>query len=143
VTRVVWTGPARDDLREIRAYITQDSARYARVVVERLVAAVRRLREYPLSGRVVPELARPTFREVIEGAYRIVYRVTPRPHPDPRGRARRPPLPASRAWPVRVIRGGQLTFVEADRATGIMVRRLSAVVRHAHRRALGHSDAAA
>jgi addiction module RelE/StbE family toxin len=77
VTRVVWTRPARDDLREIRAYIAQDSERYARVVVARLVAAVRRLREYPLSGRVVPELARPTVREVIEGAYRIVYRVTP------------------------------------------------------------------
>jgi addiction module RelE/StbE family toxin len=77
VTRVVWTRPARDDLREIRAYIARDSARYARVVIERLVAAVRRLREHPLSGRVVPELNRPTVREVIEGAYRIVYRVTP------------------------------------------------------------------
>jgi toxin ParE1/3/4 len=77
VTRVVWTRPARDDLREIRVYIAQDSDRYGRVVVERLVAAVRRLRDYPLSGRVVAELARPTIREVIEGAYRIVYRVTP------------------------------------------------------------------
>lgn len=77
MTRVVWTRPARDDLREIRAYIAQDSERYARVVVERLVAAVQRLHDYPLSGRVVPELARPTIREVIEGAYRIVYRVTP------------------------------------------------------------------
>lgn len=77
MTRVVWTRPARDDLREIRAYIAQDSERYARVVATRLVAAVRRLREYPLSGRVVPELGRPTVREVLEGSYRIVYRVTP------------------------------------------------------------------
>lgn len=77
MTRVVWTRPARDDLREIRSYIAQDSERYARVVAARLVAAVRRLREYPLSGRVVPELGRPTVREVIEGSYRIVYRVTP------------------------------------------------------------------
>ena len=77
MTRVVWTRPARDDLREIRAYIAQDSERYARVVTARLIAAVRRLREFPLSGRVVPELARPTIRELIEGAYRIVYRVTP------------------------------------------------------------------
>lgn len=77
MTRVVWTRPARDDLREIRGYIAQDSERYARVVVGRLVTAVRRLRDYPLSGRVVPELNRPTVREVIEGAYRIVYRVTP------------------------------------------------------------------
>jgi toxin ParE1/3/4 len=64
VTRVVWTQPARDDLREVRAYIAHDSARYAR------------LGDYPLSGRVVPELGRPTIREVIDGSYRI-YRVTP------------------------------------------------------------------
>jgi toxin ParE1/3/4 len=49
----------------------------ARLVVTRLVAAVRRLGDYPLSGRVVPELGRPTIREVIDGSYRIVYRVTP------------------------------------------------------------------
>ena len=43
----------------------------------RLAAAARRLRDHPLTGRVVPELARPTIRELIEGAYRVVYRVTP------------------------------------------------------------------
>ena len=76
MTRVVWTRPARDDVREIRAYIARDSAHYARVVAAQLVTAVDRLRDFPLSGCVVPELARPNLREVIEGAYRIVYRVT-------------------------------------------------------------------
>ena len=77
MTHVVWTVPARDDLRDIREYIAKDSAQFARLVTGRLVAAVRRLHEYPLSGRVVPELARPTIREIVHGAYRIVYRVTP------------------------------------------------------------------
>lgn len=77
MTPVVWTSPAREDLREIRAYIAADSPRYAVIVTGRIVAAVRRLREYPQSGRIVPELARPTIREVIFGAYRIVYRITP------------------------------------------------------------------
>ena len=76
MTRVVWTRPARDDLREIRDYIARDSAHYARVVVEGLVHALDRLRDYPLSGRVVPELEQPTIREVIAGQYRVVYRVT-------------------------------------------------------------------
>jgi addiction module RelE/StbE family toxin len=76
MTRVVWTRPARDDLREIRAYIARDSVHYARLVTEGLVQAVDRLRDYPLSGRVVPELEQPTVREVIAGQYRIVYRVT-------------------------------------------------------------------
>ncbi len=77
MTRVVWTQPARDDLREIREYIAADSQRYARLVVRKLVGAVGRLRTHPHSGRVVPELGRATLREVIEGTYRIVYRVTP------------------------------------------------------------------
>ena len=76
MTRVVWTRPARDDVREIREFIARDSAHYARSVAARLVSAVDRLREYPLSGRVVPELVRPSLRELIEGTYRIVYRVT-------------------------------------------------------------------
>lgn len=75
--RVVWTTPARDDLRAIREFIAQDSERYARVTTERLVTSVQRLQEHPLSGRVVPEIGRQTIREVIDGAYRVVYRVTP------------------------------------------------------------------
>jgi plasmid stabilization system protein ParE len=46
-------------------------------VTGQLVATVRHLRDYPLVGRIVPELRRTTIREVIHGAYRIVYRVTP------------------------------------------------------------------
>ena len=76
MTRVVWTRPARDDLREIRTYIARDSAHYARVVVTQLLTAVDALRDFPLAGRVVPELARPSLRELIQGAYRIVYRLT-------------------------------------------------------------------
>lgn len=75
--RVVWTRPALDDVRQIREYIARDSPRYARVVAERLFAAVERLRDHPLSGRVVPELAQPALREVIQPPYRIVYRARP------------------------------------------------------------------
>lgn len=76
MTRVVSTRPARDDLREIRGFIARDSAQYARTVTAGLVLAVDRLRDYPLLGRIVPELARPNLRELIEGTYRFVYRLT-------------------------------------------------------------------
>jgi toxin ParE1/3/4 len=77
VTQVVWTSPARADLREIRNYIAPDSLRYARLTVQRIIAAVTRLRQFPLSGRIVPELERADIREVIQGNFRIVYRVKP------------------------------------------------------------------
>lgn len=73
--RLVWTRPALADVLHIRDYIAADSPRYARVVAERIVASVDRLRTFPLSGRVVPELGNPMLREVIDAPYRIVYRV--------------------------------------------------------------------
>lgn len=72
---VVWTRPALLDVVQIRDYITADSPRYARVVTERLFAAVERLVEFPLSGRIVPELEEASLREVVSPPYRIVYRV--------------------------------------------------------------------
>lgn len=41
----------------------------------RLLAAIDQLDAYPQSGRVVPELANPAIRELIGGAYRLVYRL--------------------------------------------------------------------
>lgn len=73
--RLVWTRPALADVLHIRDHIAEDSPRYARIVAERLVSSVDRLSMFPLSGRVVPELADPTLREVIDAPYRIVYRV--------------------------------------------------------------------
>jgi toxin ParE1/3/4 len=74
--RLRWTLPALDDVAEIRDFIARDSAHYARLQVERIFSAVERLHEYPLAGRVVPELQQAIYRELLEGSYRAVYRVT-------------------------------------------------------------------
>jgi len=44
------------------------------LVVERIIAAVERLRAFPESGRIVPERSDPQIREVIVRPYRVVYR---------------------------------------------------------------------
>jgi len=75
VTRVVWAPQAIQDVEAIRAHVALDSAHYAELVVERLVAAVERLQDHSRSGRVVPELGDESIREVIHGNYRIVYRL--------------------------------------------------------------------
>jgi len=71
-----WTEQAVDDLVGIRTFIARDSAAYAAAVVERLFTAVDQLRQFPDSGRVVPELQRPDIRELIRPPFRIVYRRT-------------------------------------------------------------------
>jgi len=74
VTAIIWSPQSLRDLEGIRAYVAQDSAHYARLVVQRILAGVERLETFPESGRVVPELDRPEIREVIVRPYRVVYR---------------------------------------------------------------------
>lgn len=75
MTQVTWAPQAIEDVEAIRVYVTRDSSPYADLVVERIVAAVARLESHPLSGRVVPEVGDQSLREIIQGSYRIVYRL--------------------------------------------------------------------
>lgn len=71
---ILWAPRAEADLKEIRAFIKADSQAWADLTVRRLVAAVERLREFPDSGRMVPERQAPELREIVSGNFRIVYR---------------------------------------------------------------------
>lgn len=73
--KVVWTLKSATHLEAIHDYIAQDSPTYARRFINDLIKTTGRLEFFPLSGRVVPELAVPDIREVIFNNYRIVYRV--------------------------------------------------------------------
>jgi toxin ParE1/3/4 len=75
--RIFWTRQAREDLREIRAFIARDAPATASAFVRRLRQSVERLRGFPHSGQVVPELGREAIREILRGNYRIIYRVPP------------------------------------------------------------------
>ena len=75
MTPVIWSPQALRDIESIRVYIAQDSRRVADLVAGRIMKAVERLREFPESGREVPERNDPEIREVIEPPYRIVYRL--------------------------------------------------------------------
>lgn len=75
MTQLIWTRRAIEDVQSIRQFIAQDSPHYAELVIQRLIVSVERLPSLPQSGRVVPETDDPTVREVIQGSYRIVYRL--------------------------------------------------------------------
>ena len=75
MTQLIWTRRAIEDVQSIKQFIAQDSPHYAELVTQRLIAAVERLPALPRSGRVVPEINDATVREVIQGPYRIVYRL--------------------------------------------------------------------
>ena len=73
---VTWSHPAFRDLQEIRDYIARDSEYYAAGFVRRIVETARSLGELPRRGRVVPELGDDDIREIVVGAYRLVYEVS-------------------------------------------------------------------
>lgn len=77
MTPVIWAPQAIEDVQAIRSYVARDSAHYADLLVERIVAAVSRLETFPRSGRVVPEVGDESLREVVHESYRIVYRLQP------------------------------------------------------------------
>jgi toxin ParE1/3/4 len=74
VTSIRWSPQAASDLEAVRDFIARDSDHYAKLVVQRIVAAIDLLATSPQVGRIVPELRNRDVRELIVGAYRIVYR---------------------------------------------------------------------
>lgn len=73
--RVTWTRQAASDLEAICDFIARDAPPYASAFATRVMTTVRDLRNFPESGRVVPEIGDKSIREKIVGNYRIIYRV--------------------------------------------------------------------
>jgi len=77
--KVRFTVAARDDLREIHAYISlHDSPANADYVSREIVRAVLALRDYPNRGAHPPELlamGNRSYRQLFFKPYRILYRI--------------------------------------------------------------------
>jgi len=73
--RVRWSLLALRRVSGIVVYISHDRPEAARLWAEGVFDAVDQLRFFPGQGRVVPELGRPSIRELIYGEYRVIYKV--------------------------------------------------------------------
>lgn len=75
MAKVIWSPVALQDLEAIADYIRRDSPARAAVFVDRLLDAGDRLAKFPQLGRAIPEIGDPHSREVIFGAYRVMYQI--------------------------------------------------------------------
>ena len=75
MAKLVWSPQALQDVDGVCRYIEQDSANYARVFGERLIAMVEDIPKNPYWGCVVPEYRREELRERRFQSYRVVYRI--------------------------------------------------------------------
>ena len=75
--KVLWTENALEHLKSIHRYIERSSPTYAKRMVDRLTSRSIQIADFPLSGRMVPEIQKKQIREVIEPPYRMIYHVLP------------------------------------------------------------------
>jgi len=75
--KIVWSQLAIDDLKSIHEYIASESKVYANSMIGKILYRVRQLENFPQSGRIVPEFGQKIIKELIEGNYRIIYKIHP------------------------------------------------------------------
>ncbi len=75
MVKVVWTRRALSDMEDIGEYISKDSTKYAKVVLEKLLDTASLLEINPLAGRGVPESNDKSIREIIKGNYQVIYQI--------------------------------------------------------------------
>ena len=73
-----WSPLAINRLSEAAKYIALDNPVAAERWVNKVFDQVEKLSEFPERGRMVPEVGDKTFREIISGNYRIIYRLKDR-----------------------------------------------------------------
>jgi len=79
INEVIISQFAEDDLNEITDYYFTLSQNYAEKIISEFEERILSLKQYPKSGRIVPELERQgisQYRELIQGYYRIVYEIS-------------------------------------------------------------------
>ncbi len=70
---VIWSEPAKEDLRTTYDYIARDSLVYADQVINNIIETSETLNDFPDIGRVVPEINDKKIRELLIYSYRIIY----------------------------------------------------------------------
>ncbi|ALC15789.1 plasmid stabilization system protein ParE [Desulfuromonas soudanensis] len=73
--RIVFTPSARDQFLQALAYIRRDKPSAAVSFRQKVEEILSRLRDYPESGRTLPEFSDSHFREIIVTPYRFFYRI--------------------------------------------------------------------
>lgn len=75
MVQINWTAQAKNDLKSIAEFISKDSKEYARLQVLRIRQRAKILMLQMYSGKIVSEMNNQNLRELIEGSYRIIYRI--------------------------------------------------------------------
>ena len=65
MVKLIWTDQAINDLQDIGEYIAENSENYAKLTIKKLFERTVILKNFPKSGRIVPEKNEENIRELI------------------------------------------------------------------------------
>lgn len=72
---IILTELALENLENLKAYISNDSPKYAMVFIKRLLEQIEHLKSFPLIGRILPKQNNENLRELLFHSYRIIYMI--------------------------------------------------------------------
>lgn len=75
MAQIKWTEPALNDLSKIADYIALDKPGAAKKLVRDVFNSLKRLKNFPESGKRPLELADTNYREIVVGPCRVFYRI--------------------------------------------------------------------
>ena len=75
MVRINWTIQSKSDLKQIANYISIDSIKYAKLQIIRIKNRTQVLKTHKYIGKVVLEAENENMRQLIEGRYRIIYKI--------------------------------------------------------------------
>lgn len=73
--KIVWSPLAIEQVKDIANYIALDKVPATQSWIEEVFDSVKRLEEFSESGRKVPEIDRENIREIVNGNYRVIYKI--------------------------------------------------------------------
>ncbi|NJO03053.1 MAG: type II toxin-antitoxin system RelE/ParE family toxin [Bacteroidia bacterium] len=75
MAEVILTRVARQDLIDIEDYVSEQSPSRTQALINKLLDRITILETLPQAGPKIPELDNDELRQLVEGSYRILYRI--------------------------------------------------------------------
>lgn len=75
MVQIKWLVSSKSDLKEIYEFIANDSKRYAKLQIQRIISHTQIIKSNLEIGKMLIELNRYEIREIVEGNYRIIYKI--------------------------------------------------------------------
>jgi len=75
VARLIWTKRALSDFEALLEFIARDAPVAAHRFAKKIMYKIELLETNPHLGSRVSEIDSPEYREILQGSYRIIYRV--------------------------------------------------------------------